>query len=74
VWDAEERAHRGVERWKGDKWQAERARRGVPRIYMHAVISVQCRLVGNDSSAGAACWGRRRGLILVMQTRGSGVS
>jgi hypothetical protein len=58
---------------RGGKWQAERARRGVPGIYMRAVISVQCRLVGNDSSTGAACWGRRRGLSPTMQTRGSGM-
>jgi hypothetical protein len=59
---------------RGGKWQAERARRGVPMIYTRAVISVQCRLVGNDLSAGAVCWGRRRGLIPVMQMRDAGVS
>jgi hypothetical protein len=59
---------------RGGKWQAERAGRGVPGIYTRAVISVQCRLIGNDSSAGAARWGRRRGLILVMQMRDSGMS
>jgi hypothetical protein len=40
VWDAEGRAHRGEEMRIGGKWQAERARRGVPGIYMLAVISV----------------------------------
>jgi hypothetical protein len=59
---------------RGGKWQAERARRGVRGIYMLAVISVQCRLTGNDSSTGVARWGQRRGLSPVMQARGSGVS
>jgi hypothetical protein len=71
--DVEGRAHRGEEMQRGVKWQAERARRGVREIYMLAVISVQSRLTGNDSSTGAARWGRRHGLSLVMQTRGSGV-
>jgi hypothetical protein len=58
---------------KGGKWQAERARRGVLEIYMLAMVSVQCRLVGNDSSVGAAGWGRRRGLSPTMQAWSSGV-
>jgi hypothetical protein len=59
--------------WRGGKWQAERARRGVLKTYMLAMVSVQCRLVGNDSSAGAACWRRRRGLSPTMQAWSSGV-
>jgi hypothetical protein len=58
---------------RGGKWQAERVRRGVPGIYMLAVISVQSRLTGNDSSTGAARWGQSRGLSPVMQARGSSV-
>jgi hypothetical protein len=49
AWDAERRVHRGEEMWKGGKWQAERARRGVLEIYMPAMVSVQCRLIENDS-------------------------
>jgi hypothetical protein len=45
----------------------------VLEIYMLAMVLVQCRLVGNDSSAGAACWGRRRGLSPTMQAWSSGV-
>jgi hypothetical protein len=45
----------------------------VLEIYMLAMVSVQCRLIRNDSSAGAACWGRRRGLSPMMQAWSSGV-
>jgi hypothetical protein len=58
---------------RGGKWEAERERRGVLETYMLAMLSVQCRLVGNDSSAGAACWGRRHGLSPTMQAWSSGV-
>jgi hypothetical protein len=58
---------------KGGKWQAERARRGVLKIYMPAMVSVQCRLVGNDLLVGAAGWGRHHGLVPVMQMRDTGM-